>query len=197
MTFGGRSSNAARQNVAKPGGEPRRRVCASIASNVRFSIDLLMLFHYYPATMHTPLLQYARFSMQHRLAKMFSWLFSAMASLVAVAGCSSGVYRAANLPLQYVAPTQQNVETANLGKLANTTISSEIIQPGDVLEVTMVTDYAKLTTSTTPVRVARDGTIIAPLIGKVQVTGYDVEQAEQVLANESIAPASSEPPILR
>ena len=39
----------------------------------------------------------------------------------------------------------------------------------------------------TPVRVANDGTIVVPLIGRVAVAGYEMEQAEQILAGESIA----------
>ena len=51
-------------------------------------------------------------------------------------------------------------------------ISGEVIQIGDVLEVTMVSDYAKLTTTTSPVRVADDGTIAVPLIGKVTLPAW-------------------------
>ena len=39
----------------------------------------------------------------------------------------------------------------------------------------------------TPLRVADDGTVIVPLIGKVGVAGLTVEQAEQVIGSESIA----------
>jgi polysaccharide export outer membrane protein len=107
--------------------------------------------------------------------------------ITAGTGCTSRVYNVSNLPVQYLAPSPQNVETANLGGLANSSISSQIIQPGDVLEVTMMTDYARLQTSSTPVRVANDGTIVVPLIGRVAVAGYEMEQAEQILAGESIA----------
>ena len=62
-----------------------------------------------------------------------------------------------------------------------------MIQPGDVLEVSMVTDYAKFTTSSTPVRVADDGTIVVPLVGPVIVGGLEVERAEHAVNAESIA----------
>jgi polysaccharide export outer membrane protein len=51
----------------------------------------------------------------------------------------------------------------------------------------MVTDYSKLTTSATPARVAQDGTVEVPLVGKVQVAGMELEQAEQTIAGESQA----------
>jgi polysaccharide export outer membrane protein len=116
----------------------------------------------------------------------FCSLIAAISILSLGTGCSN-VYRVSNLPRKYHAPAQQSLETANLGGLANSSVSSKVIQPGDVLEVTMVTDFSKLTTSTTPIRVAQDGSIMAPLIGKVNLAGYEVEQAEQILASESIS----------
>ncbi len=101
-------------------------------------------------------------------------------------GCNRSVYRVSNLPAEYLAPSTVNTETINLAGLADSTVGSEIIQLGDILEVTMVTDYEKMGTTSTPVRVANDGTITVPLVGKVGVVGLEVEQAEQVIAAESI-----------
>lgn len=80
-----------------------------------------------------------------------------------------------------------NPENLNLAGLADTTVSREIIQIGDVLEVSMINDYSKLTATTTPVRVADDGAIVVPLVGRVVVAGLEVEQAEQLISSESIA----------
>jgi polysaccharide export outer membrane protein len=103
------------------------------------------------------------------------------------AGCSSGTYRATNLPPELVAPATLDLETINLGGLAEHSVSTEVIQPGDVLDVSMVNDYSKLTTSTTPVRVADDGTVVVPLVGKVNVVGMEVVQAEQTVNAQSVA----------
>jgi polysaccharide biosynthesis/export protein len=113
---------------------------------------------------------------------VFMLFFSVLGS-----GCRQGVYRVYNLPADCMAPSPTNSENLNLAGIANATASKEIIQFGDVLEVTMVTDFTKLTTTTTPVRVADDGTIIVPLVGKVAVVGMQIEQAEQVVAAESIS----------
>ena len=75
----------------------------------------------------------------------------------------------------------------NLSGLADQSVSAEVIQPGDVLDVTMITDYTKLTTTTAPVRVADDGSIAVPLVGRVGVGGLEVKQAEQVVNAESVA----------
>ena len=107
--------------------------------------------------------------------------------LILCSGCNSGVYRVSNLPAECLAPSPVNLETINLAGLTETTVSSEIIQLGDVLEVTMVTNYENMTPTTTPVRVANDGTIAVPLVGKVGVAGLEVQQAEQVIAAESVS----------
>lgn len=104
-----------------------------------------------------------------------------------VVGCSGDTYRVAKLPREYQAPSTVNLEEINLSNLADRSISREQIQRGDVLDVSMVTDFSRLTASTTPVRVTDDGTVAIPLIGPVAVGGLEMEQAEQVIAAESKA----------
>ena len=103
------------------------------------------------------------------------------------AGCSRRVYRAANLPPQLIAPAPVDMASFNLSGLSDQSVSADVIQAGDVLDVSLVTDYTKLATTTTPVRVADDGTIVVPLVGRVGVAGLEVERAEQVVNAESIA----------
>jgi polysaccharide biosynthesis/export protein len=102
-------------------------------------------------------------------------------------GCASRAYRAASLPPELAAPATLDLEAFNLSELSDQSVSVEVIQPGDVIDVSMVTDYAKLTSSTTPVRVADDGTVVIPLVGKIAVGGMEVEQAEQVINAQSVA----------
>ena len=111
----------------------------------------------------------------------------ALVGVFAASGCSSGVYRAASLPKDYSAPPTVNVEAIDLAGLAGPSERFDAIQPGDVLEVTMVADFAKLTTTTTPVRVADDGTVTIPWIGPVRVGGMTAEEAERLVVAESKA----------
>jgi polysaccharide export outer membrane protein len=111
----------------------------------------------------------------------------ALVGVVAASGCSSGMYRAAGLPKEYSAPPAVNVEAIELAGLAGPSERFDAIQPGDVLDVTMVADFAKLTTTTTPVRVADDGTASIPWIGPVRVAGATAEEAERLVAAESKA----------
>jgi len=123
-----------------------------------------------------------------RCGAFFLYMLSAMLAIfMGCGGCRSSVYQAANLPVECLPPQTTNLETINLAGLADSTVPREVIQPGDVLEITMITDFAKLTATDTPVRVADDGTIIVPLIGKVGVASMKVEQAEQVIAAESVS----------
>jgi polysaccharide biosynthesis/export protein len=102
-------------------------------------------------------------------------------------GCAGRAYRASRLPPNLIAPSVLDLETINLAGLSDQSVSAEVIQPGDVLDVTMINDFAKLTTTTSPVRVADDGTIVVPLVGKVVVGGMEVERAEQVVNAESVS----------
>jgi polysaccharide export outer membrane protein len=102
------------------------------------------------------------------------------------AGCNSGTYRAASLPPELMAPSVLDTETIDLGGLSEHSISTEVIQPGDVLDVSMVNDFSKLTTTTTPVRVADDGTVVIPLVGQVNVGGMEVVRAEQLVNGQSV-----------
>ena len=103
-------------------------------------------------------------------------------------GCASRMLKASKLPPQFAAPAPSDNDILNLAGLSNNnSISVDVVQPGDVLDVSMVNDYSKLTTSTTPLRVADDGMIIVPLVGKVSVGGMEVERAEQAINAEAIA----------
>jgi polysaccharide biosynthesis/export protein len=111
--------------------------------------------------------------------------------VLCMTGCAtlfkSDTFRAASLPRELVAPKTLDLEAVDLAGLANNSVSVEVIQPGDVLDVSMVTDYAKLATTTTPIRVAADGSVSIPLVGAVAVGGLEIEQAEREINAQSIA----------
>lgn len=109
------------------------------------------------------------------------FVFCALAS-----GCARGVYRASTLPAEFLAAERENVEAVDLSRLTNIAASSERVQRGDVLELTMVTDFRDLSTTTTPVRVGEDGKVNIPLIGPVGVAGLDLEEAERVVGEAGI-----------
>ncbi len=109
-----------------------------------------------------------------------------LAAICLSSGCSERVYRVANLPPEFYAPAPLDLEALNLSGLTDQSVSAEVIQPGDLLEISMVTDYTKLTTTSSPVRVADDGSIVVPLVGRISVGGLEVEKAEQFINSQSI-----------
>jgi len=115
-------------------------------------------------------------------------LFSALLLfLCTCCGCGGGrLYRATNLPVEFLAPQVENAQTVDLSRLATFSVSSELIDRGDVLEVTVETGYGVERGSTSPVRVADDGTAQVPLVGKVPVAGLEVEAAEQAIAATAV-----------
>jgi polysaccharide export outer membrane protein len=102
-------------------------------------------------------------------------------------GCTQHHYRVSNLPPELFAPQQVNLQKINLSSLSDPPISREIVQPGDVIEVSMVTDFTKLTATTTPLRVPDHGAVAVPLIGYVRVAGLTLEEAERAIAAEGHA----------
>ena len=95
-------------------------------------------------------------------------------------GCAQGIYRPPIDPI-WEPPQATNVETIDLSRLAHYRVPNDLIDRGDVLEVTIVTDYDDLSTTTTPVRITENGTANIPLIGEVALAGLRLDGAEQVI----------------
>jgi polysaccharide biosynthesis/export protein len=128
--------------------------------------------------------------MQHRISLHApGWRFVvAVLALAAIgSGCAGRAYRASRLPPNLIAPSVLDLETINLSGLADQSVSAEVVQPGDVVDVTMINDFAKLTTTTNPIRVGDDGTLMVPLVGRVVIGGMEIERAEQVVNSESVS----------
>ena len=113
----------------------------------------------------------------------------AMTLLLALsAGCaSSGVIDARALPPQYALAHVENSRTIDLSRLATFAVSNQRIDRGDVLDVTLGTGYADSVNNTTPVRVGDDGMANVPLVGKVFVSGFELEGAEQAIAAAGVS----------
>ena len=79
-------------------------------------------------------------------------------------------------------PITENLEAIDLSRIAQTAANSELIDRGDVLDIAMVTSFSPLNSTTTPVRVADNGTVDVPLVGPVAVAGLDVQAAERAMA---------------
>jgi polysaccharide export outer membrane protein len=122
--------------------------------------------------------------MQAQRSKTFCGLAAILSLLLG--GCAAGPFRATELPQHYRAAETENVEEIDLSRLANYWTNSRLIDRGDVLEVTIVTNYHNLAATTTPVRVGENGAANIPLIGPVSLAGLELEGAEQTIAAAGI-----------
>jgi len=96
------------------------------------------------------------------------------------------MHMAASLPREFAAPHRSNVQRIDLSKLARAPGTSEVIRPGDVLDVLIMTGLEERAVEPVPTRVAEDGTLQIPLVGSVAVAGLELSQAEQVVHDESV-----------
>lgn len=111
------------------------------------------------------------------------WVVCAcLVTVAALTGCAERVFRAAELPPEFQAAPRTDQEEIQLSKLGNYASSSQRIECGDVLEVTMLSDYRQMLPSTMPVRVAEDGTANIPLVGPVAVAGLELPDAERAIS---------------
>ncbi len=116
-------------------------------------------------------------------------LLCGVVAIVAVAtlGCSSRVIRSSRLPDRYQAAAVTNAKVADLGRLSMPSASSSLIEPEDVVEVTIASGLETGTqTAATPVRVGDDGVATIALVGPVQVAGLEPFQAEQRIAAAAV-----------
>ena len=106
---------------------------------------------------------------------------------VSITGCTGlDHYRAGCLPPRYMAPPVENVKRIDLSGLSNFSVSNEQIGRGDVLEVTVLTDYARLPTTTMPVRVGDDGIAQIPQIGALGLAGLELDEAELAISAAAV-----------
>ena len=105
-------------------------------------------------------------------------------ALLAAGGCASRTYRPP-LSADLVAPRRPRVDSSLLRRLARPTASSELIEAGDLLEVTIDAGYSRNgedPVKTTPIWVGDDGRATIPVIGDVRVAGLTQQQAGLMIA---------------
>lgn len=101
-------------------------------------------------------------------------------------GCATRqVYRASALPLEFRPRPVPDLREVALPRLAASSGPSDIIMPGDLLEVTVLTD---LEPQSLPIscRVDDTGEIQVPPIGRVAVGGLRLPEAESAIAQAAV-----------
>lgn len=102
--------------------------------------------------------------------------------VLVVSGCGGGhVYHASKLPPDLLFSAKENVQTVDLSRLASPAVSNQLIDKGDVLEVTVETGYGTEKPIPSLVRVGEDGSAMIPLVGRIPLAGMESEAAEKAI----------------
>lgn len=106
---------------------------------------------------------------------------------VGAVGCAGRVVRARRLPAQWQAAHVSNARIVDLGRLSTPTTSSTVIEPEDVVDVSINSGIDPgAQAAVVPVRVGPDGKASLSLIGTVEVAGLEPHAAEQEIAKAAI-----------
>ncbi len=105
-----------------------------------------------------------------------------------IAGCASNnlQYTHHNLPTQMLASKRENVQTLDLTRLARPGNNSNVIDRGDVVEVTIAAGLDEKDSITLPIRVNELGMATLPEIGEIRLAGLEMESAEAAIVSACI-----------
>lgn len=107
--------------------------------------------------------------------------------VVSSSGCANRIIKARHMPDRYQAAKVTNAQVADLSRLSMSTTSSSLIEPEDVVDVTISSGLEEAGRITpTPVRVGDTGIATIALIGQVPLAGLEPFQAEQRIATAAI-----------
>ncbi|HVV98904.1 MAG TPA: polysaccharide biosynthesis/export family protein, partial [Planctomycetaceae bacterium] len=97
-------------------------------------------------------------------------------------GCSNPrFYTAKTLPPELRVKPTENAQTVNLSRLAVPAGSQELIDKGDVIEVTVSAGIGSDDKSEFPIRVSDDGTVALPVLGSMRLAGMELQDAEVII----------------
>ncbi|HEY6563961.1 MAG TPA: SLBB domain-containing protein, partial [Pirellulaceae bacterium] len=101
-------------------------------------------------------------------------------------GCQQGNFDPTTLPPQYCPGPVTEIRGLDLSGLSGGTYNSREIQPGDSLSLTIVSGAEDEVPEAWPVVVSEDGVANVPLVGPIQLAGYDLPAAQAVVRDTSI-----------
>ncbi len=114
------------------------------------------------------------------------WLVGLVMLTVALTGCQTGHFRAANLPPHWQAPPPRPTAGMALARLSASNLGNSNLQTGDLLDVTMLSGLADENPVPHTVRIDERGVANVPLVGEVALAGVDEQQAAQRIVGAAI-----------
>ena len=110
----------------------------------------------------------------------WTWLLS----LALVTGCQStggDKYSFRDMPPELLAAKRENAQTLDLTRLARASANSDVIDRGDVVEVSIAAGLDEKDVVKIPVRVNDSGVATLPEIGQIRLAGLEMEAAEAAI----------------
>jgi polysaccharide export outer membrane protein len=114
-------------------------------------------------------------------------LLAVIAIACLAGGCAHRAVRANRLPVRYQAAQVTNARTVDLSRLSVPTTRSDLIEPQDVIDVTIASGIETAgQLAPTPVRLDDEGVATIALLGPVRLAGLEPFAAEQAIAAAAI-----------
>ena len=108
-------------------------------------------------------------------------------SAILMAGCQGRqIFQANRLPPELAAPRVGSAHRMDLSRIARSIGNSEILNPGDLVRVTITTGVEESVPEGWELRIGNNGVCGIPLVGPVHLSGLGIAQAEDVIRQESI-----------
>ncbi|MBL8815798.1 MAG: polysaccharide biosynthesis/export family protein [Planctomyces sp.] len=108
-------------------------------------------------------------------------------TILLLTGCTGpNHFMAESLPENLRLASRSNPQEVNLTRLASANGRSDLIGPGDFLEVSIAAGLSEDDQVRIPVRVSEDGTITLPNVGAIDLAGLAPEAAESVIRMHTI-----------
>ena len=118
---------------------------------------------------------------------LFTCLLTVILSSFGCATVSGEKYSHKNLPRHLIAGIRENPQTIDLTRLASSTSSSDVLDRGDVITVTVTAGLDEKDKSEILVRIQDDGFGDLPEIGRVQLAGLRIAAAEAEIYQQCVA----------
>ncbi len=118
------------------------------------------------------------------IRRVSAGLLVCAAAAAVVSGCASSSgkhYTHKTMPTQMLAAKRDNVQTLDLQNLARASNNSDMIDRGDVIEISISAGLNEKDTVVLPVRVNEQGIAQIPEIGPVPLAGLEPEAAEATI----------------
>jgi len=110
-----------------------------------------------------------------------------MLCIAAVAGCGGGAYYASELPPEFQAPVIANAAKIDLSRFAKPTTTTDLVEAGDLLDVSIATGLEDRRAPHWRLRVDDQGAVLVPIVGPVRLAGLALSDADRAIYDAAVS----------